>query len=126
MDAISADIDWCFYIQGDEVVHEQFLPTVKSAMEKYVKNLSVEGLLFKYEHFFGSYEYVGDSPDWYRREIRIVRKDSQIRSYKDAQGFRTIDNKKLNLVRLLPPCISFTEFNLDVKLKEYGAKCKDI
>lgn len=25
--AVSPDVDWCFYIQGDEVVHEQYLPT---------------------------------------------------------------------------------------------------
>jgi len=28
-DAISPQADWCFYIQGDEVIHEQFLPTIK-------------------------------------------------------------------------------------------------
>src|ERR1700742_1004044 len=26
LDAVSPDIDWCFYIQGDEVMHEQYLP----------------------------------------------------------------------------------------------------
>ncbi|MBC7450263.1 MAG: glycosyltransferase family 2 protein, partial [Cytophagales bacterium] len=88
MDAISADVDWCFYIQGDEVVHEQYLPAILEAMTKYKADPEVEGLLFKYEHFFGSYEYLGDSPGWYRREVRIVRKDAAIRSYKDAQGFR--------------------------------------
>lgn len=94
MDAISNDVDWCFYIQGDEVVHEQYLPVIQAAMQKHAANPSVEGLLFKYEHFFGSYEYVGDAPSWYRREIRVVRKDPKIRSYKDAQGFRK-DGRKL-------------------------------
>ena len=93
MDAISNDVDWCFYIQGDEVVHEKYLPVIYDGMQKYAANPSVEGLLFKYEHFFGSYEYVGDSPSWYRREIRIVRKDAHIRSYKDAQGFRKSGRK---------------------------------
>jgi hypothetical protein len=67
MDAISADVDWCFYIQGDEVVHEKDLPAIKLAMEKNVTNTKIEGLLFKYVHFWGSYEYVGDAPSWYRR-----------------------------------------------------------
>ncbi len=93
MDAISDDVDWCFYIQGDEVVHEKYLPAIQEGMQKYALNKNVEGLLFKYEHFFGSYEYVGDAPSWYRREIRIVRKDPQIRSYKDAQGFRKAGRK---------------------------------
>jgi len=95
LDAISDDVDWCFYIQGDEVMHEKYLPAVKLGMEKYVSNKSVEGLLFNYEHFFGSYEYVGDAPNWYRKEIRIVRKDPAIRSYKDAQGFRKNGEKLL-------------------------------
>jgi hypothetical protein len=53
----------------------------------------VEGLLFNYEHFYGSYAYVGDSRMWYRREVRIIRNDKQIRSYRDAQGFRKDGNK---------------------------------
>ncbi len=93
MDVISADVDWCFYIQGDEAMHEKYLPVVKDAMLKYAANTAIEGLLFNYEHFFGSYEYVGDAPNWYRKEIRIVRKDQAIRSYKDAQGFRKNGNK---------------------------------
>ena len=32
--AVSSDADWCFYIQGDEVVHEQYLPIIKQAMQE--------------------------------------------------------------------------------------------
>ena len=94
-DAISEKADWCFYIQGDEVMHEKYLPTIKSEMEKWKDDTRVEGLLFKYTHFYGSYDFVGDSRKWYREEIRIVRKNKEIRSYKDAQGFRKSDNSKL-------------------------------
>ena len=94
-DAISEKADWCFYIQGDEVMHEKYLPTIKSEMEKWKDDTRVEGLLFKYTHFYGSYDFVGDSRKWYREEIRIVRKNKEIRSYKDAQGFRKSDNYKL-------------------------------
>jgi len=94
-DAISEKADWCFYIQGDEVMHEKYLPTIKSEMEKWKDDMRVEGLLFKYTHFYGSYDFVGDSRKWYREEIRIVRKNKEIRSYKDAQGFRKSDNSKL-------------------------------
>lgn len=93
LDAVSEDVDWCFYIQGDEAVHEQYLPIIQAAMTQFVNDPQVEGLLVKYQHFFGSYAYVGDAPNWYRKEIRIVRKDNSIRSYKDAQGFRKIDEK---------------------------------
>lgn len=86
--AISKDTDWCFYIQGDEIVHEKYLPAIKDAMQKYKDDKNVEGLLFNYTHFYGSYDYVGDTRQWYRKEIRIVRNDKAISSYKDAQGFR--------------------------------------
>lgn len=88
--------DWGFYIQGDEVIHEKYLATVKQAMLDNLDNPEVQGLLFKYKHFYGSYDYVGDSRKWYRREIRVVRNNIGVSSYRDAQGFR-IDNKKLKV-----------------------------
>jgi hypothetical protein len=94
-DAISPKADWCFYIQGDEVIHEKYLPSIKEGMMKWKDDQSVDGLLFNYTHFYGSYDFVGDSRKWYRKEIRIVRKNPEIRSYKDAQGFRKKDNSKL-------------------------------
>jgi hypothetical protein len=96
--AIPPEYDWAFYIQGDEVVHEQYLPAVRKAMEDNIANTKVEGLLFKYLHFFGSYDYVGQAHSWYRREIRVVRNRKDIFSYRDAQGFRVKPNRKLNVV----------------------------
>jgi len=95
-DAVSADSDWVFYIQGDEAVHEQDFPKIKEAMLKWKDHKEVEGLLFNYRHFYGSYDYIGDTRRWYRKEIRVIRNDKRIRSYKDAQGFR-IEGKKLNV-----------------------------
>jgi len=96
MDAIPGDSDWAFYIQGDECVHERYLPMIEEAMQRYLHDKNVEGLLFRYLHFYGSYAYVADSRRWYRREIRVIRNDKEIRSYKDAQGFRK-NNRKLNV-----------------------------
>jgi hypothetical protein len=96
-DAIPEIYDWCFYIQGDEVVHEKYLPEIKAAMQNNVAKKEVDGLLFNYKHFFGTYDYVGDCRHWYRKEIRVIRNDKNIRSYKDAQGFRK-NNEKLNVV----------------------------
>jgi glycosyltransferase involved in cell wall biosynthesis len=93
LDIIGDDFDWCFYIQADEVVHEKYLDTIREAMEKYKDNIQVEGLLFKYLHFYGNYQYVGNTRQWYRNEIRIIRNNKQIRSYRDAQGFRKNDEK---------------------------------
>lgn len=95
-DEVGEKADWCVYIQGDECLHEKDIPTIRAAMEKWCDEPKVEGLLFDYTHFYGSYDYVGDSRMWYRKEIRIIKNDKRIRSYKDAQGFR-IDDRKLNV-----------------------------
>lgn len=95
--AISPDADWCFYIQADEVLHERYIPAVRDAMQTWLNEARVEGLLFSYRHFYGSYDYVGDSWNWYRREIRIVRNKREIFSYRDAQGFRKHPNEKLRV-----------------------------
>jgi glycosyltransferase involved in cell wall biosynthesis len=86
--AASADSDWAFYIQGDEVIHEKYLPAITKAMQELKDDKNVEGLLFNYTHFYGSYDFIGDSRRWYRREIRVIRNDKSISSWLDAQGFR--------------------------------------
>ncbi len=75
--AIPPEYDWCFYIQGDEVVHEKYLPNIRKAMEDNLSNTKVEGLLFKYLHFFGSYDYVGQAHSWYRRPRSAAHKEQQ-------------------------------------------------
>ena len=94
---IGQDSNWAFYIQGDEVLHEKYLDNIYSYMKKWENATNVDGLLFNYLHFYGSYDYVGESPHWYRREIRIIKNDKKIYSYRDAQGFRKNDNQKLNV-----------------------------
>jgi hypothetical protein len=95
--AISEDTDWAFYIQGDEVIHEKYLEPIRNAMLKWKDHPEVDGLLFDYLHFYGSYDYVGTSGTWYPHEIRIIRKSDSIYSYRDAQGFRKGDNQKLKV-----------------------------
>ena len=88
--------DWAVYLQADEVLHENNYPAMKEAMYRYKDVDKVEGLLFNYKHFYGCYNYVGDSRRWYRREIRIVRPQIGVRSWGDAQGFK-IDGRKLRV-----------------------------
>lgn len=95
--AISNDTTWAFYIQCDEVVHEQYYPAIRQAMQQYEKDMAVEGLLFKYTHFYGSYNHIADSRKWYRNEIRVFRHTKNVASYRDAQGFRKLDNTKLHV-----------------------------
>lgn len=95
--------DWAFYLQADEVVHENDLPIVRRAMEDFLDRRDVEGLLFSYNHFYGNYDFVGDSRRWYRHEIRVVRTGTGVKSRGDAQGFR-IGERKLR-VKLIPASI---------------------
>lgn len=85
--------DWCFYIQADEVVHEMDLPSIHHAVQTNDPNPEIQGLLFRYIHFYGSYETIATSRKWYRNEVRIVRRSSGIRSHNDAQGFRVHGEK---------------------------------
>lgn len=94
--AISPDSDWAFYIQGDELVHEKYHPLIRQEMELNLNKANIEGLLFKYIHFYGSYDYLGDSRRWYRREIRLVKNIKGIQSYRDAQGFR-LNGRKIQV-----------------------------
>jgi hypothetical protein len=94
---VAAEYDWAFYLQADEVVHEKYFDVILSAAKKYSDNEKVEGLLFKYVHFYGSYDYAGDSRRWYDHEIRLIKNNRNIVSYKDAQGFRTRQDKKLQV-----------------------------
>jgi len=96
--AVAPQSDWCVYIQGDEVLHEDGLPAVREAMR--TADDRVDGLLFAYTHFYGSYDYVGASAGWYRHEIRAIRPGRGIFSYRDAQGFRKAPDRPLDVVRV--------------------------
>jgi|TARA_B110000285_G_scaffold197714_1_gene229593 hypothetical protein len=84
--------DWLFYLQADEVVHEQYLPIIKARCLELLEDQKVEGLVFNYKHFWGDYWHYSDSHSWYPREIRIVRNRPEIHSWESAQSFRRIPN----------------------------------
>lgn len=85
--------DWAFYLEGDEVLHEDDLPKIRASMEKYLDNPQVEALAFDYLHFFGSPEWLAVSPGWYRQECRIIR--NTIRSWApDGLYFVVMDKNK--------------------------------
>lgn len=82
--------DWLFYLQSDEVVHENDLETIRQRCMELLEDREVEGLLFRYHHFWGDYDHLQDNHCWYRKEIRIVRNDPDIHSWESAQSFRKI------------------------------------
>ena len=65
--------DWAFYLEADEVVHENDLPTIRAAMEKHLDDGRVEALAFDYLHFYGNANTLVWSPGWYRSEVRVIR-----------------------------------------------------
>ncbi len=89
--------DWCFYIQADEVVHENDLPIIKKACLTNLSNKNVEGLLFDYYHFWGDYDHYLPYHGWYKHEIRVIRNNIGVKSVGDAQSFRKTDNSKLKV-----------------------------
>jgi hypothetical protein len=84
--------DWLLYLQGDEVMHEDDLEVLRASCERWLDVPEVDGMLFDYLHFWGDYDHVHDSHAWYKQEIRLVRNDPQIHSFRSAQSFRRIPN----------------------------------
>jgi hypothetical protein len=85
--------DWAFYIEGDEVYHEDELNQIKKSMEENIDNKSVEALVFNFNHFYGNGNSVLNSPGWYRSEARIIR--NSIRSYAtDGLFWLVLDTNK--------------------------------
>lgn len=89
--------DWCVYIQGDEVLHESSIPAMRASMERELNQPQVQGLLVDYTHFYGSFWTEVYSFGWYYQEVRVVRRNADVRSCGDAQGFRTRIGKKLRV-----------------------------
>lgn len=85
--------DWAFYLEGDEVLHEADIDTIRNSMLTHLNNPKIEALVFDYKHFFGSPEWLAISPGWYRRAPRIIR--NTIRSWApDGLFFVVMDKNK--------------------------------
>ena len=85
--------DWVFYLEGDELVHEQELAAIRASVERHHSNRQVEALVFDYKHFYGSADWISISPGWYRRECRLIR--NTIRTYApDGQYWLVMDRHK--------------------------------
>ncbi len=83
--------DWCFYLQADEVIHIRDYGRINDAMQRWYSRPHVQGLCFRYYHFYGSYRLVNPLP--YRRQVRIIRNRIGIKSVGDACGFALADKR---------------------------------
>ena len=77
--------DWAFYLQADEVIHEDDLPRIVDAMRTHQRSPEVKGLLFRYLHFVG--DYWSTNPWFYHKAVRIIRNNGEVESCGDAVGF---------------------------------------
>lgn len=92
---------WGFYLQADEVLHEEDYAMIRESLAAADKDPEVEGLLFDYVHFYGDFFVVNRNPSAYRREVRIVRLDRGIVSWKDAQGFRKKNGEEFEKLKVV-------------------------
>ena len=85
--------DWAFYIEGDEVYHENELEQIRESMKVYLNDLNVEALVFDFYHFYGNSNSYINSPGWYRAEARVIR--NSVRSYApDGLFWLVLDSNK--------------------------------
>src|SRR5438477_1288248 len=79
--------DWAFYLQSDEVIHEDDLPVLRKKMSQHLDDKNVEAFRFHWLHFYGSYYRYRIDSGWYQKQDRIIRNNGQIESIGDAYGF---------------------------------------
>ena len=85
--------DWAFYVEADEIYHEDDLINIKSAMQENLMDTNVEALAFNFLHFYGNANSYLDSPGWYRSEVRIIK--NSIRTYSpDGLFWVVLDGNK--------------------------------
>lgn len=90
---------FCQYIQGDEVIHENDLPLIEQGVQEMEKRKEIEGLAFNYLHFHGNVDVIKHTRNIYRREVRLIRHESDIVSHGDAQGFRHRSGEKIKAMK---------------------------
>jgi glycosyltransferase involved in cell wall biosynthesis len=85
--------DWAFYLEADEVIHENDLPKILAMMEKNLNDPRIEALAFDYLHFYGNKNTIAWSPAWYRSEVRVIRNTIPAWS-SEALFFNVVDGHK--------------------------------
>ena len=85
--------DWAFYIEGDEIYHENDLDKIYMSMKENLENPQVEALVFDFYHFYVNISSYLNSPGWYRSEARIIK--NSLRTYApDGLFWLVLDSNK--------------------------------
>jgi hypothetical protein len=84
-----------FYLQSDEVLHEEDYPLIRQDLLKLEQHAEAQSMVFQWIHFYGDQHTIVKNRKWYRKEIRAFKKSSGLKSFKDAQSFRKPIGEKL-------------------------------
>jgi glycosyltransferase involved in cell wall biosynthesis len=79
------DGDWCFYLQADEVLHEDDYEIIWDGMRNHLSRTRTLGIWFDYLHFMGDYRI--RNALGYLSSVRIIRPGHGLRSIRDASKF---------------------------------------
>jgi hypothetical protein len=93
--------NWGIYLQADEVLHEEDYPLIREAIARASQREEVDGIIFRYVHFYGDFFVVNRNTTAYRHEVRCIRLNRGIVSWKDAQGFRRKAGEKFEKLRVI-------------------------
>lgn len=86
--------EWAFYLQADEVLHEDDIPKIRESMNRYLNDDKVEALVFDFIHFYGNHKTYAGSSGWYRRESRLIRNNKRVFFPSDGQFFVVLKSNK--------------------------------
>ncbi len=79
---------WAFYMQADEVVHEEDYPIIMDYTDRYIDDDRVDGLVLKQLNFWGDFKTIlSVYPKWERRRCWIVKPHRFVLCAKDASRF---------------------------------------
>jgi glycosyltransferase involved in cell wall biosynthesis len=83
----------CFYIQCDEVLHEDDYELLRQDFIRLQNNTRAQALVLQWVHFYGNFHTYVHSRKWYRREIRVIKKSSGLKSFSDAPEILCVNRK---------------------------------
>lgn len=86
-DKIDIENAWGFYLQADEVLHEEDRELILKDIEL-ADQFHYDAISFRYLHFWQSHHSIAINKKWYPQEVRAVKLKTNIESWGDAQGFR--------------------------------------
>jgi hypothetical protein len=85
------------------VLHEKDYPEIRKAMKDHLEDKRIDGILFDHLNLYGSFDFIADSRKWAYKQIRIIRNDPAITSFRDAISF--MKNGKRLKVKLIDAAV---------------------